>query len=302
MKKSLKVVLTGLLLVTMSMGVFGCGNKADQKPADQQDAKQEEKQPEQQPEGVPTVEDGKLRVAMECGYAPFNWTQVDDKNGAVPIESGSYANGYDVQIAKKIADSMGKELVIVKTNWDGLPPAVQSGTVDLIIAGMSATADRKEQIDFSNNYYTSDLVLITKANSPLLEAKSLEDLSGAKITGQLSTFHYDVIDQIPGVEKLEAMDDFPAMRVALQSGIIDGYVSERPEGIAAKAANPDFDYVEFEKGKGFEFTQDEVSIAVGLKKGNTELLEAVNKALDGISEDEREQLMKDALANANEAE
>ena len=98
------------------------------------------------------------------------------------------------------------------------------------------------------------------------------------------------------------MDDFPAMRVALQSGIIDGYVSERPEGIAAKAANPDFDYVEFEQGKGFDFTQDEVSIAVGMKKGNAELLEAVNKALDGISEADREQLMEEAITNGNEAE
>ena len=76
MKKSLKVVLTGLLLVTMSMGVFGCGNKADQKPADQQDAKQEEKQPEQ-PEASLTVQDGKLRVAMECGYAPVSYTHLD---------------------------------------------------------------------------------------------------------------------------------------------------------------------------------------------------------------------------------
>ena len=150
MKKSLKVVLTGLLLVTMSMGVFGCGNKADQKPADQQDAKQEEKQPE----GVPTVEDGKLRVAMECGYAPFNWTQVDDKNGAVPIESGSYANGYDVQIAKKIADSMGKELVIVKTNWDGLPPAVQSGTVARIFVP-SSVFDNKILLANNPDYLTS---------------------------------------------------------------------------------------------------------------------------------------------------
>lgn len=295
MKKSLKVVLTGLLLVTMSMGVFGCGNKADQKPADQQDAKQEEKQPEQ--EASLTVQDGKLRVAMECGYAPFNWTQTDDANGAVPIEGGSYANGYDVQIAKKVAEAMGKELVIVKTEWDALPPAVQSGAVDLIIAGMSPTAERKESIDFSDNYYRSDLVMVVKKDGAYADAKTLEDFKGAAITAQLNTFHYSVIDQIPEVNKLTAMDNFPAMRVALQSGAIDGYVSERPEGISASEAIADFTYVVFDEGKGFVASDDDVAIAAGMKKGNTALAEAVNKALAGISDDERLEIMNDAIAH-----
>lgn len=296
MKKSLKVVLTGLLLVTMSMGVFGCGNKADQKPADQQDAKQEEKQPEQ-PEASLTVQDGKLRVAMECGYAPFNWTQTDDANGAVPIEGGSYANGYDVQIAKKIAETMGKELVIVKTEWDALPPAVQSGAVDLIIAGMSPTAERKESIDFSDNYYRSDLVMVVKKDGAYADAKTLEDFKGAAITAQLNTFHYSVIDQIPEVNKLTAMDNFPAMRVALQSGAIDGYVSERPEGISASEAISDFTYVVFDEGKGFVASDDDVAIAAGMKKGNTALAEAVNAALAKISDEERVEIMNDAIAH-----
>ena len=293
MKKSLKVVLTGLLLVTMSMGVFGCGSKADQKPADQQDAKQEEKQPE----ASLTVQDGKLRVAMECGYAPFNWTQTDDANGAVPIEGGSYANGYDVQIAKKVAETMGKELVIVKTEWDALPPAVQSGAVDLIIAGMSPTAERKESIDFSDNYYRSDLVMVVKKDGAYADAKTLEDFKGAAITAQLNTFHYSVIDQIPEVNKLTAMDNFPAMRVALQSGAIDGYVSERPEGISASEAIADFTYVVFEEGKGFVASDDDVAIAAGMKKGNTALAEAVNAALAKISDEERVEIMNDAIAH-----
>lgn len=287
MKKSLKVLLTTMLLATMSISAFGCGNNA---------AQQGEQQPAAQ-DGALTVEDGKLRVAMECGYAPFNWTQTNDANDAVAIEGGSYANGYDVQIAKKIAEAMGKELVIVKTEWDALPPAVQSGNVDLIIAGMSPTAERKESIDFSDNYYRSDLVVVVKKDGAYADAKTLADFEGAAITAQLNTFHYTVIDQIPGVEKLDAMETFPAMRVALQSGAIDGYVSERPEGISASEALADFTYVIFDEGQGFEASDDDVAIAAGMKKGNTALADAVNAALSNISEDERLELMNQAIAN-----
>ena len=84
-------------------------------------------------------------VGMEAGYAPFNWTQMDDSNGGVKIDGNAeYAGGYDVEIAKKIAEGLGKELVIVKTEWDGLVPALISGKIDAIIAGMSPTAERKE--------------------------------------------------------------------------------------------------------------------------------------------------------------
>ena len=88
-----------------------------------------------------------FKVGMEVNYAPFNFSQVDDSNGAVEIKNskGEYANGYDVQIAKKIADRLGKKLEIYKTEWDGLPPALTSGKIDAIIAGMSPTAERKKR-------------------------------------------------------------------------------------------------------------------------------------------------------------
>ena len=175
-----------------------------------------------------------FKVGLEAGYAPFNWTQMDDSNGGVKIDGNAeYAGGYDVEIAKKIAEGLGKELVIVKTEWDGLVPALTSGKIDAIIAGMSPTAERKETIDFSDNYYTSNLVMVVKKGGEYEDATSIQDFKGAKVTAQLNTFHYSVIDQIKGVDKQPAMDNFPAMRVALESGMIDGYVSERPEGISA---------------------------------------------------------------------
>lgn len=234
-------------------------------------------------------------VGLEAGYPPFNWTQSDDSNGGVKIDGNAeYAGGYDVEIAKRIAESLGKELVIVKTEWDGLLPALTSGTIDAIIAGMSPTAERAENIDFSDNYYKSDLVMVVKSDSQYVNATSIQDFTGAKITAQLNTFHYSVIDQINGVVKETAMSDFPAMRAALQSGIIDGYVSERPEGISASNAIDDFAFVEF--AEGFETSDDDTAIAVGVKKAS-QLTEEINKALSTISEEERQQIMDDAIVN-----
>jgi putative lysine transport system substrate-binding protein len=199
-----------------------------------------------------------------------------------------------VEIAKKIAEGLGKELVIVKTEWLGLVPALTSGKIDLIIAGMSPTEERLEQIDFSDIYYESDLVMVVKKGGPYENATSIKDFRGAKITAQLNTFHYTVIDQIEGVDIQTAMDDFPAMRVALESGIIDGYVSERPEGVSAEAANSNFKMVEFTDG--FETSPEDTAIAVGIKKGS-ELTAKINEILKGISEEERIRLMDEAIKN-----
>ena len=234
--------------------------------------------------------DDEFRVGMECGYAPFNWTQTDDSNGAVKLEDGSYAAGYDVEIAKRIAEGLGKKLVIVKTVWEGLEPAVNSGEIDAIIAGMSPTADREERIDFTASYYRSELVIVVKAGSQYADAKSIADFAGAKITAQQGTVHFDVIDQMEGVEKLDAM------RVALESGIIDGYVSEKPEAVSAKAANSSFDFVEFEEGSGFNVSDEDVAVSVGLKNDSPELVKKINEILASISEEDREKLMNNAIA------
>ena len=237
---------------------------------------------------------GVLKVGMEAGYPPFNWTQQDDSNGAVKIDSSSeYAGGYDVEIAKKVAEGLGKELVIVKMAWDGLVPALQSGVVDAIIAGMSPTEERKQSIDFTENYYTSDFVIVVKKGSPFEKAKTLADFEGAKITSQLGTTNYNVIEQIPNVKLQTAMEDFSAMRVAVQSGVIDGYVAERPEAVSATAANENFVYVELEEG--FETDPADTAVAIGVRK-DYDLTEKMSEILKGISEEERMKLMDEAIA------
>lgn len=110
---------------------------------------------------------GTLKIAMECGYDPFNWTQTTPVNDALPIANGTsgatlYANGYDVQVAKYIAAELGMTLEIYQYEWTALIPAVNSGAVDGIIAGMSPTAEREAEVDFTDCYYVSNLVIIYK--------------------------------------------------------------------------------------------------------------------------------------------
>ncbi|PHV70726.1 ABC transporter substrate-binding protein [Sporanaerobium hydrogeniformans] len=272
MKKN-RILIVTLFLVT-ALAFTGCG------------AKNKEKE---------ELTKNTFKVGLECGYAPFNWTQMDDSKGGVPIDGNAeFAGGYDVEIAKKIAEGLGKELIIVKTEWDGLVPALISGKIDAIIAGMSPTAERAKTIDFSDNYYKSDLVMVVKKGGIYEGATSIQDFSGAKITAQLNTFHYTVIDQINGVLAQPAMDNFPAMRVALESGIIDGYVSERPEGVSASAANKNFAIVEFKDG--FQTSDEDTAIAVGLPK-NSPLKDKINEVLAGISEEERMRIMDEAITN-----
>lgn len=235
-------------------------------------------------------------VGLECNYAPFNWTQLDDSNGAIEIKGGGgFCGGYDVEIAKKIAEGLGRKLVISKIEWDGLIPAVNAEKIDAVIAGMSPTEERKVSVDFSDVYYESDLVIVVKADSEYAKAESIQDFSGAKITAQLNTFHYSVIDQIEGVDKQTAMESFPAMIVALSSGKIDGYISERPGAISAMESNPDLTFVSFAEGKGFEASPEDVAIAVALKKGNQDMA-AINEILGTITKEERQKIMDNAIA------
>ena len=240
--------------------------------------------------------EGQFRVGMECDYPPFNWTQVEADENSVPIDGGmGYAGGYDVEIAKRIAADLGMDLEIVKTDWDGLIPSLNSGNIDLIIAGMSPTAERKMTIDFTDYYYQSELVVVVRKDGAYANAQSLADLSGAVICAQLNTFHDTVIDQIPGVIHDTPRETFPAMIVALNSGAIDGYVAERPGAEADIMANQGLTYVAFADGRGFTADESDTAIAIGIVY-NSEYKDAINATLASISEEERVQIMVDATA------
>ncbi|WP_073507718.1 ABC transporter substrate-binding protein/permease [Streptobacillus notomytis] len=237
----------------------------------------------------------KLRVGMEAGYAPFNWFQSDDRNGAVKLRNG-YVGGYDVEIAKIIAEKLDMELEIVQSDWDSLlGPALNSDKIDVVIAGMSPTKKRKENLEFTNPYYESDLVIVVKNDSKYLAAKNIQEFSNSKLTAQLNTFHYTVLDQIMGLKKENASENFSNMIVALASGKIDGYISEKPGALSAKISNPNIYFVEFSKDNGFKYDRDDVNVAIALKKGNIELRNKINRILSEISIEQREEIMKRAI-------
>ena len=240
-----------------------------------------------------------LTVAMECAYAPYNWTQSDDANGAVQIrDSSDYAYGYDVMMAKKIAEALGQEVQIVKLDWDSLIPAIMSGDVDCAIAGQSITAERSQQVDFSDPYYYASIITLVKKDSPYASAASVADLSGAVCTSQLGTIWYDnCLPQIPGAEILPAQETAPSMLVALDSGACDVVVTDRPTAQAALVAYPDFVALDFGGGENdFQVSEEDINIGISMKKGNTALQSAINEVLATITEDDYNAMMDEAIS------
>ncbi len=278
MKKFLATLLSGLLAVTALFGLTSCGDKINA---------------EKDLENVTT--NGVLKIGMECAYAPYNWSEAKANDYTVKVSNGAYADGFDVQIAKYIANALNVRLEIKAIEWDGLIPALEAGEIDGIIAGMSPTEKRKESIDFTDTYFDSNLVIVVKKDGEYASADDLSDFSGAKITGQLNTFHYDVIDQIPGVKKQTALADFAALIQSLDSDAIDGYVCEKPGAISAVASNPSFAFVEFADGNGFVCDPADSSISVGLRK-NSSLTARINEILATLSKADREALMDAAIA------
>ena len=239
-----------------------------------------------------------LRVAMECGYAPYNWTQPTDANGAVPIaDSPDYAYGYDVMMAKLIAEKLGYDLEIVRLDWDSLVPAVQSGTVDCAIAGQSITSDRLQMVDFTEPYYYATVVCLTNSDSPYASAKGVADLEGATCTSQLGTIWYDVcLPQIPDANILPAQDSAPAMLVALNSRRCDIVCTDMPTAQAALMVYPDMTLLDFSNGDDdFEVSEEEINIGISVRKGNTELLNAMNSVLSTLTVDDFNRMMDEAI-------
>lgn len=291
MKNYVKKLLAMVMAGVMVCGILtGCGGGAEETTAETTAAGEES--------GIATIEDGVLKVAMECGYAPYNWTQSTDENGAVPIaDSSDYAYGYDVMMAKYIAEKLGLELEIVKLDWDSLVPAVQSGTVDCVIAGQSITAERLEQVDFTTPYYYASIISLVKADGAYADAASVEELAGAVCTSQQNTVWYDVcLPQIPDAEILPAQESAPAMLVALSSGKCDLVVTDMPTGMAALIAYPDFKLLDFSGTEGaFEVSEEEINIGISLKKDSA-LTEQINTVLAELTEDDFVTMMDEAIS------
>ena len=284
---NLRRTITTLLAALMLLALTACG-AGTASPAQDANAPAEETDP-------PATESSQFRVGMECAYAPSNWQESAATDTNVPVENvaGAYAEGYDVQIARILADQLGKELVIVKLSWDGLIDALNQGQIDAIIAGMMDTAERRESINFSEPYRETTYGLMVLADSPYLNATSIQDFSGAAVLGQQGTALDDVIEQIEGVDHLSPVGSVPDMISRLQQGTCDAIVINVENAQGYLASNPNFRLVTFDEGSGF--TLPAKGSCVGLRKSDNELLDQINTILSGIDDDARAAMWQAAV-------
>lgn len=242
---------------------------------------------------------GQIVVGLECGYAPFNWTvgPSDAADEAVAIQgTRNFCDGYDIAVASFLAEELGVQLVVRAVEWDGLIPALANGgTIDLIIAGMSPTAERAQTVAFSDEYYHSTHVMLVRANSVYAAADSLTDFAGARVVGQMSTIYDDLIDQIQGVIHANPMESIPTIVTALKAGNYDATVVELPVAIAIVQTNPDLAYVTFAQGQGFDVAYEDAAVAIAIRQSDVTLLAEINRILALITQSQREAWMLAAI-------
>ena len=285
----MKKILSMILALTMLLTLTACGTTAEAPAADQN-----------APAVVITgVEDGVLTVGMECAYAPYNWTQLDDSNGAVPIVNnpGSYAYGYDVMIAKKICEANGWELEVMAIGWDGLVPALQAGQIDAVIAGQSMTEDRLQQVDMAGPYFYASIVCVTQKNNALASATGISQLTGA-CTAQTGTIWYDsCLPQIEGADLMPASETSSAMIMAATSGTVDYICTDMPTAMGACATYDNLVILDFSgTDDDFEVDAGEINIGISVVKGNTYLLDAMNAVLNQMTVEDFNNIMNEAIS------
>ena len=291
----MKKIIAMTLAILMMLALAACGT-TEQQPNETPNAGTNEGG---NTAAVPSgVEDGVLTVAMECAYAPYNWSQPDDSNGAVPIvnSEGNYANGYDVMMAKKLCEANGWELEVMQLDWDSLVPAVQNGTVDAVIAGQSMTAERMEMVDFAGPYLYATIVCLAKSGTEQAGAKGISQLTGT-CTSQMGTIWYDsCLPQIEGADIQTAAESAPAMLMALETGAVDFVCTDMPTAQGALVAYPDMVILDFAgSDDDFDVSDEDVNIGISIMKGNTTLLDALNGVLKDMTADDFNKLMAEAI-------
>lgn len=243
------------------------------------------------PSGSLKLGDGTtLRVGMEAAYAPYNWQEPSASDTTIPIENvgGAYADGYDVQVAKKIADALGMEPVAVKMEFGGLVDSLVNGQIDIICAGMSVTDERAQSADFSNSYIDDEVIMVVKQDSPYAGATKLQDFSGASVLGQKDTFYDDLIDQIPNVNHLTPVATVPLVVDGLMSGTCDAITFSSLSLPRLLKDYPTLKRVGLAEGEGFTDASNPDNAAIA--KGQDAVLAKINEVIDAISDDERQSM------------
>ena len=211
---------------------------------------------------------GKIVVGTSADYPPYEFiNEVDGKIEYV---------GFDIEIAKAIADSLGVELEVKDMAFDGLLMALNADKVDFVMAGMVPKPERAEVVDFSKIYYLMrQRVLINADNND--KFKTVEDLTGKRIGVQKATTQEDAANEKIKNPQIKALDKIPDIILELRNNKIDAMVIEETSGRTYVSKSDDLVLIEdvaFENAQG--------GTAVAVKKGNKDLLEEINKILDTL--------------------
>ena len=310
--RTLRNALSTILALTMALTLTACGDSDPAPEANTDDPAAPVVDVPAVPDltsvdtsTIPGLEDGVFTVGMECAYPPYNWTQMNEDNGAVKISNmeNGYANGYDVMIAQRVCQAYGWELEVLSSEWGSLTPGIQSGIMDANIAGQSMTAERMNEVDMAGPYYYATIVCLTTKDSEFANAQSIADLAGGRCTAQSGTIWYDsCLTQIPDADRQAPADNAPAMLMALETGTVDYVCTDMPTAMGACAKNDNLTILNFSGTDGdFQFTDEaeraeNVNIGMAVAKGNTALADAINAALEGLTPEHFDALMNQAIS------
>ncbi len=258
------------------------------------------------------VSNDTLVIGLECNYAPFNWTTSTETENTLSIsnESGSFADGYDIAFAKRASKELGMDVKIVKLEWDNLIPQLDAGQINCIIAGMTDTEERRESIDFTNEYYRSELVLVTQKSladtyaSTTVDSTTLKTiLNGKGVISQIQTVTDSVIDTLVSdfnCVHMNPVDTFASASVQVSSGAASAMTAEYPVAQALVKANSNLGIIRIDQSILGEDKLAELGVSIGIKKGNTELQNKLNSVLANYSQDDRNKDMSSAVERSGE--
>lgn len=238
-----------------------------------------------------------LRVGMECAYAPFNWTQdadtTPDGTAAVKIYgSDFYAYGYDVAVAKKIADQLGYDLEVHKVEWSSIGISMDAGDYDCIIAGMGRTAEREKSYAFTDPYYYRDNCIVVKKGSTYEGVTGLSQLAGTgcRLTTQLGTGWIPLLDQVEGAVTGTNYETTSECFMAIMNDVADVCIVDVPTAKSAALTNPDLVIIELDAADSFSGDDEMVNVCIATRKDDTALRDAIQGAMDAIGWNDKEKM------------
>lgn len=292
MKNRIKKVLAVAMVSCMTMAIFaGCGGSEKATSSAGSTGSSDKKV---------------LRVGMECTYAPFNWTQssesMPDGEKAVKIYGqNTYAYGYDVMVAQKIAKELDMDVEVHKVEWDSIGLGLDSQEYDCIIAGMGKTAVRAKSYSFTEPYYYRDNCIVVRADSDIASVTGLSQLKGknVKVTTQLGTGWVDLLDQIPDGVLGSNYETTGEAFMAVSNGVADVVVIDVPTAESALLTNKDLKLIKLDENDTFKNDQEMTNVCIATRKNDTELRDKIQGAMDKIGWNDKtkmDELMEKAIA------